>query len=164
MTTGTNCKKEEPSFTALSHIPCVLKWSRTYISVHGFVCMAELHIPSVLYSSRPIHKNPGSHNTAVSYTACGPRASFIPFIGWKKKLAILFDLSRPGKGQTLWSFRKKCFLYLVIKHKKVHAYAHNFSVSSFSSFDIHQSHHLDGCQPTDKSPSFIFTFWALRFL
>ena len=97
----TNCKKEEPSFTVLSHISCVLKQSGTYIRVDGFLHTVELHIPSVLYSSRTIHKNSGFHSTSVSHAACDPSASFI---GWKKKLVILFDLSRSGKGQILWSF------------------------------------------------------------
>ena len=96
-----NCKKEESSFTVLSHISCVLKQSGTYIRVDGFLRTVELHISSVLYSSRTIHKNPGFHSTSVSHAACDPRASFI---GWKKKLAILFDLSRSGKCQILWSF------------------------------------------------------------
>ena len=94
-------KKKESSFTVLSHISCVLKQSGTYIRVDGFLRTVELHFPSVLYSSGTIHKNPGFHSTAVSHAACDPRASFI---GWKKKLAILFDLSRSDKCQILWSF------------------------------------------------------------
>ena len=59
---------------------------------------------------------------------------------------------------------KNFFLYLTTRHKKVHAYAHNFSVSFFSSLESHQSHHLDGCQAIGINSSFIFAFWALRFL
>ena len=44
--------------------------------------------------------------------------------------------------------------------QKVHVYAHNFSVSFFSSSDIHQSKYLDGCQKMSKSSSFIEAFWA----
>ena len=49
-------------------------------------------------------------STAVSHAACGRRAFFISFIDWNKKLAILFDLSRPGKGQILWSFAFMIFV------------------------------------------------------
>ena len=94
----TNSKKEESSFTDLSHISWVLKWSGTYIRVHGFLRTMELHIPSVLYSSRTIHKNPGFHSTAVSHAACGPRASFI---GWKRKqLQMQFYLISLGYARV----------------------------------------------------------------
>ena len=40
--------------------------------------------------------------------------------------------------------------------KKVHVYAHNFSVSVVSSSGTHQSHHLDGCQAMGEAlPSFL---------
>ena len=102
--TGTNSNNHDAFSTPLSHIPCILRWSETYIREYGFLHTAELHILSVLCSSGTIHKNPGSHSTAVSSAARGPRASFICFIGWKKKIAVLFDLFRPGKGQILWPF------------------------------------------------------------
>ena len=73
------------TMTLFQHIPCILRWSETYIREYGFLHTAELHILSVLCSSGTIHKNPGSHSTAVSSAARGPRASFICFIGWKKK-------------------------------------------------------------------------------
>ena len=49
----------------------------------------------------------------------------------------------------------KKFLYLVIRYKKIHVYVHNFSVSFFSSSDIHQSQYIDGCQAMSRSSSFI---------
>ena len=42
-------------------------------------------------------------------------------------------------------------------------YFHNFSVSFFSSADIHQSQYLDGCQAMGRSSSFIMAFWAFFF-
>ena len=56
---------------------------------------------------------------------------------------------------SLWS---KEFLCLVTRYKKVHVYAHNFSVSFFSSSDMHQSKYLDGYQAIGKSSSFIEVF------
>ena len=60
--------------------------------------------------------------------------------------------------------RRHLYFYLVIRHKKVHVYAHNFSVSCFSSFDIHQSQYLDGWQAMGTSSSFIENFLAFCFL
>ena len=54
--------------------------------------------------------------------------------------------------------------YPVTRHRKVYVYPHNFSVSRFSSSDIHQSHHLDGCQAMGISHFLICAFWALRFI
>ena len=68
-----------------------------------------------------------------------------------------FLLPGPSDGQILRTFEKK-FLYLVIKHKKIHVYAHKFSVSFFSSSDMHKSRHLDGRQAMGDSSSFIFDF------
>ena len=42
-------------------------------------------------------------------------------------------------------FRPKHFWYPVIRYKKAHVYAHNFSASFFSSSETHQSYHCDGC-------------------
>ena len=52
------------------------------------------------------------------------------------------------------SFWTKLFC-LVTRHKKVHVYAHNFSVSFFSSSGTQQSHHLDGCQATGINLCFL---------
>ena len=65
-------------------------------------------------------------------------------------------------------FRPKKFLYPVTRHvnvyPQVHVYPQNVFVSFFSSSDMHQSHHLDGCQATGKSCPFIEAFWPFRFL
>ena len=65
-------------------------------------------------------------------------------------------------------FRPKRFLYPVTRHvnvyPQVHVYPQNVFVSFFSSSDMHQSHHLDGCQATGKSSPFIEAFWPFRFL
>ena len=61
------------------------------------------------------------------------------------------------------SFWVKKFLYPVIRYKKAHVFAHDFSVSFFSSSGIHQPHHLDECQVIGINSSFIFAFWALHF-
>ena len=42
--------------------------------------------------------------------------------------------------------------------KTTHVYAHNASLSLFSSSDMHQSHHLDGCQIMGANSSFIEAF------
>ena len=47
---------------------------------------------------------------------------------------------------------------MVIKHKKAYVYDQNFSVSVFSSSDIHQSHHLHGRQAVGINSSFIEAF------
>ena len=57
----------------------------------------------------------------------------------------------------------KKFLYLVIRYEKVYAYAHYFSALLFSFSEIHQFHHLDGCQAIGINFSLIFAFWALCF-
>ena len=56
-------------------------------------------------------------------------------------------------------YGQKKFLYLVTRHKKkFYVYAHNFSVTCFSSSDIHQSQYLDGCQAIGINSSFIEAF------
>ena len=57
----------------------------------------------------------------------------------------------------------KKFLYLVIRYEKVYAYAHYFFALLFSFSEIHQFHHLDGCQAIGINSSLIFAFWALCF-
>ena len=54
------------------------------------------------------------------------------------------------------SFSIKKFLHPVTRYKKAYVYAHNFSVSFFSSYDIHQSQYLDGCQVIVINSFFVF--------
>ena len=76
------------------------------------------------------------------------------FRGIYFNITLIFVLTSLG-----WvNFMVKNFLYLVIRHKKEYAYNHNFSVSFFSSSEIHQSHHLDGCQVIGIYSYFIFAF------
>ena len=58
---------------------------------------------------------------------------------------------------------KKCF---VSGHQtqKGPVYPYNFSVSFFSSPDIHQSQYLGGFQTMGKSSFLICAFWTFRFL
>ena len=49
---GTYCKEEGSSFTALSNTSCVLKWSGTSSSCHGSTSAALIHIYCVLKRSR----------------------------------------------------------------------------------------------------------------
>ena len=60
-------------------------------------------------------------------------------------------------------FEVKRFLHPATRHKKPHVYAHNFSISFFSSSGTHQPHHLNGCQEIGVNPFLICTFRALRF-
>ena len=69
----------------------------------------------------------------------------------------IFDL---GRGPNFMDLN---FLNPLTRYKKVHAYPHNFSVSLFSSSDIHQSQCLDRCQATGINSFLICAFWALHF-
>ena len=81
------------------------------------------------------------------------------------RLAVgLWIWTNPNNFPTCALVKQFCsFLYLVIRYKKPHAYAHNFSVSCFSSSDIHQSQDIDGCQAIGINSSFIGAFWAFHF-
>ena len=61
------------------------------------------------------------------------------------------------------SFRSKIFVS-GRQTQKVHVYNHNFSISFFSSPDIHQSQYLDRCQTIGINSSLICAFSALHFL
>ena len=67
-------------------------------------------------------------------------------------------LLRSGEGQILWTEKNFCRSQ---DTEKFPVHAHNFSVSFFSSSEIHQSQYLDGCQAIGINSSFIFAFWAL---
>ena len=77
-------------------------------------------------------------------------------------------LKENGMAEDIFYFlfllEAKKFLYPIIRSKKAYVCVHSFSVSFFSSSDVHQSQYLDGCQEMGKSSSFIEAFWAFRFL
>ena len=54
-------------------------------------------------------------------------------------------------------------MYQVTRHKKAHIYAHNFSVSFFSSSETHQFRHLDGCQAIGINSFSTCSFNTLHF-
>ena len=107
---------------------------------------ASLHISWVFKSSGTSVKKLGLMYTNHFHGTCF-------------NVTLIFCFNFPEVSQILL-----VKFYVVNRYKKVYVYAHNFSVSFFSSSDIHQSQCLDGSQVMGRSSSFIFTFRALCFL
>ena len=164
----TNWKEEESSFTALSHIFCILKWSGIQWNASGMVRITSLHISCVqkwsgtnnsihnLFLTASLHissvlKRPGTYanesqfmRMALSHISCVLR--------WSGIVTIQLIM----------------FIYALKIIQKIFVSGHQIQkdpclIPCFSSSNIHQSQYLDGCKAMGKSSSFIKAFWALRF-
>ena len=141
------------------HIFCVLRRSGAYANESGFMRTASPHISCVLrwlgisFIQHEIFESRWSRPSIILPKNLFPLNALIFYLYHWAQARVKFY------GQNADHFKK-----IVTRYKKVHVYVHNFSVSFFSSSERHQSHHLDGCQAIRINSSFIFAFWALRFL
>ena len=122
-----------------------LKRSVTTNSSHGSMFTTSLHISWVFKLSGTSVKR-----FDPMYTNHFHETYFL-----NKSINLFIYHQGPSEGQFFVSGHQT---------QKVFPYAHNCSVSFFSSSDMRQSHHLDGCKEIAINSFLICAFWALHFL
>ena len=115
------------------HISCVLKWSGTQYSVHGFLRTASLHISSLLKWLGINSRDNGSMHTASSHNSCVLKYFGTSFIhsGTFAKDIFFLCLDEPGEAKT----GPETVIFVSDNFKTTICYFQHL----FSSSGIHQS-------------------------